>query len=528
MNDAELLLFGLLVVAGLTALARLISVPYPIVLVIGGAIAGFIPGLAEVRLGPDLVLLIFLPPLLYKTAVFSNFDHFRANVRSLTLTTVGLVLATMAGVAWVAHSLADLPWPVAFALGAIVSPTDPVAATSVMRRLDVPRRLLNSVEGEGLFNDATALVSYRVAVAAVVAGSFSLAHAGIDFIVSSLGGVAVGLVVAFVIGHARRRVEDTHLSLTLSLLTPYAAYLPAERLGFSGVLATVAAGIFLGVRAPRVFSTSEIRLQGAYLWEFIDFLANAFLFVLVGLQLRAVVGNLSGYSMGELAGYALAVSAAVTGIRLAWLFTTPYVIRALDRRPSQRARRVSAAERFVIGWSGMRGAVSLAVALALPLATESGGGFPHRDLVVFLTFAVIFCTLVLQGLTLPAVIRLVGVTGDERDSEEETRARLVAAQAALDRLDTLAEDDLSEHDGTVRRMRSFYEFRRARFAARAGCIDDDRGFEEHSAAHEQIIHQVLIAQRQALLDLRRRGQLSNEVGTRLLRELDLEEQRLEF
>jgi Na+/H+ antiporter len=388
MGEAELLIAGLLVaVAGLSALARRLSVPYPIVLVVGGALLGFVPGLPEVRLDPEVVLLVFLPPLLYGEAIFANFGDFRANLRALTLSAVGLVLATMCAVAWAAHALIPgLPWVAAFVLGAIVSPTDPLAAATIMRRLDAPRRLLSAIEGEGLFNDATALVAYRVAVAAVVVGSFSLAEAGLRFVLGAAG-VAIGIAVGWIVAEIRKRTTDAQVSITISLLTGYAAFVPADAIGASGILATVTAGIYMGIRGPRILP-ARARLQGYFVWDIIDFIINAILFVLIGLQLRAVVDGLSGQSPSTLGAYALAVTGVVVGTRLVWFFTVPYLVRAIDRRPAQRARRVGARWRLVMAWSGMRGAVSLAVALALPLATDAGGGFPKRDLIVFLTFAV--------------------------------------------------------------------------------------------------------------------------------------------
>ena len=527
MGQAELLIAGLLAaVAGLSALARYLSVPYPIVLVLGGALLGFVPGLPEVRLDPELVLLVFLPPLLYSEAVFANFGDYRANLRALTLSAVGLVLATMCAVAWGAHALIpDLPWAAAFVLGAIVSPTDPLAAATIMRRLDAPRRLVSAIEGEGLFNDATALVAYRVAVAAVVAGSFSLADAGLQFVLGAAGGVAIGIVVGWIVAEIRKRTTDAQLSITISLLSGYAAFVPAYAIGASGVLATVTAGIYMGIRVPQILP-ARIRLQGYFVWDILDFIINAILFVLIGLQLRAVVDGISGQSASTLGGYALAVTGAVVGIRLVWLFIVPYLIRAIDRRPVQRARRVGARERLVIAWSGMRGAVSLAVALALPLTTAAGGGFPKRDLIVFLTFAVIFFTLVVQGLSLPALIRRLGVSDGGADADEEVRARLVATKAVLEELDALEGEEWTR-DETVERMRALYEYRKRRLAARAGKIEDD-GYEDRSLAYQQMIQLVLGAQREALLRMRSEGELSNEVMNRILRELDLEESRLEI
>src|SRR5256714_3027667 len=280
MGQAELLIAGLLVaVAGLSALARRLSVPYPIVLVVGGALFGFVPGLPVVKLDPQVVLVVFLPPLLYGASIFANFGDLRANLRPLTLSAVGLVLATMCAVAWAAHALIPgLPWEAAFVLGAIVSPTDPLAAATIMRRLDVPRRLVSVLEGEGLFNDATALVAYRVAVAAVVAGSFSLSHATLKFVVDAAGGVAIGLAVGWIVAELRKRTTDAQVSVTISLLTGYAAFVPADAIGASGILATVTAGIYMGIPGPRVLP-APARLHGFFVWGICAFFITARLFV---------------------------------------------------------------------------------------------------------------------------------------------------------------------------------------------------------------------------------------------------------
>jgi monovalent cation/hydrogen antiporter len=527
MGQAELLIAGLLVaVAGLSALARRLSIPYPIVLVIGGALFGFVPGLPEVNLDPDVVLVVFLPPLLYSTAFFANLGDLRRDLRAISITSIGLVLVTMCAVAVVAHEvIPGMSWEVAFVLGAIVSPTDPLAGAMIMRRLDVPRRQVSIVEGEGLFNDATALVAFRVAVAAVVGGSFSLADAGLDFVLAAAGGVVIGLAIGFLVAEIRKRTEDAQVSITISLLTGYAAFIPANAIGASGVLAAVTAGIYMGVRGPSIIPP-RTRLQGVFVWDIIDFLINAVLFVLVGLELRAVVDSLGGYSVGDLAGYALAVSGVVVGARIVWAMTVPYVIRALDRRASQRARRTTIRQRMIVAWSGMRGAVSLAAALAIPLTTDAGAPFPNRDLIIFLTFSVIFFTLVVQGLSLPALIRAVRVTSDGTEETEEIRARLVATKAALARLDDLEGEEWTRDD-TIERMRALYQYRKRRFAARAGKIEDD-GYEERSLVYQQTVQVVLAAQREALIQARGDGHISNEVMNRVIRELDLEESRLEI
>jgi monovalent cation/hydrogen antiporter len=528
MHEAEILIAGLLVaVAGLSALARHLALPYPIVLVIGGAAFGFIPGMPDIRLDPDVVLVVFLPPLLYGAAFFSDLGDIRANLRSNTLAAVGLVLVTMVAVAVVAHAvIPGMPWGAAFVLGAIVSPTDPLAGATIMRRLGVPRRPVSAVEAEGLFNDATALVAYRVAVVAVVDGSFSLGDAVLRFFISVIGGIAIGLAVGWIVAFIRERVQDAQVSITISLLSGYAAFIPADKLGVSGVLAAVTTGIYMGIRGPSIIP-ARTRLQGVYVWEILDFLLNAALFVLVGLQLRTVVDDITGRPAGDVVGYALAISGVVIGARLVWLNTMPYVIRALDRRPAQRLRRVGWRMRAIIAWSGMRGAVSLAAALALPLETDAGTPFPDRDLIIFLTFAVIFATLVVQGLSLPALIRSLRITSDGAVDQEELRARLEATKAALEQLDALEREDWTRED-TVDRMRRLYQYRQRRFKAQAGKIDDDVGYEDRALAYQQMVQSVLAAQRARLVALRNEGVISNEVMNRVVREFDLEESRLEI
>jgi len=522
LDDVEIIIIALLVsVTVLSAAARAIDVPYPIVLVIGGVLLGLIPGLPDAQLNPDLVLVVFLPPLLYLGAFFANLRDLRADLRPITLLSVGLVIATVLVVAVAAHEfIDDLSWPVCFVLGAIVGPTDPLAATSIMRRLGVPRRIVSVVEGESLVNDATALVAYKIALAAVGGAAFSLLDAGWDFLWKAAGGIAIGLAVGVVVAEVRKRLDDPLTENTIGLFTAYAAYLPAEHLDVSAVLAAVTVGCYVGWRAPEIAGAAT-RLQGFGMWELLQFLLNALLFVLIGLQLPTIVDALDAYPASTLIGYGALVSAAVILTRIAWQFTVVYVLRTIDRRESVRVRRSTWQSRFVIGWAGMRGAVSLAAALAL----ESD--FPQRDLIVFLTFAVIFTTLVLQGLTLPWVISVLGVHDDGSEEREELTGRLMAAKAALARIDELEGEEWTRDD-TIERMRGMYRYRKRRFAARAGLADDDEGIEDRSAAYQTLVREVLEAQRREIVRLRNSGDISNDVMHRLERELDLEDSRLEI
>jgi monovalent cation/hydrogen antiporter len=526
-GDLQIFIAALFVsAAGLNALANWLKVPYPIPLVLGGLVLGLAPGIPSIQLNPDLVLLLFLPPLLYAAAFFADLRSLQTDLRAISLIAIGLVLLTAGVVGVIGHEVIHLPWATSFALGAIVSPTDPVAASAIMRRVGAPRRVVNLVEGESLVNDATALVAYKVAVAAAVGGSVSAGHTVLEFVGAVTGGIAIGLAVGYVVAEIRRRIDDPTTSVTISLFTAYGAFIPADQVGVSGVLAVVACGVYLGWRAPEIASP-ESRMEGFALWSILTFLLNATLFILVGLQLPVVVDGLTGVPAGKVIGYAAIVCAAVIGMRFVWGFTVPYVIRALDRRPSQRARRAGAAQRVVIAWAGMRGAVSLAAALALPLRTDAGAPLPGRNLILFITFALILVTVVGEGLTLPALIRRLGVIEDGSEEEaEEIRARLVAAGAALDRVDELESEDWTR-DATIERVRNLYRFRQRRFKVRAGKIEDEDGIEEGSLAYQRMMHEVYSAQRRALVGLRNRGEISAEVMRRVEHELDLEETRLE-
>ena len=524
MEHVELVVFGLLVaIAALAVLAGVLRVPYPITLVLGGTVIGFLPGVPSVELDPDIVLLIFLPPLLYGAAFFTSVRELRRNARAIATLAIPLVFVTMAAVAVAAHEVIGLGWAESFVLGAIVSPTDAVAPTEIMRRVGAPRRLLAIVEGENLTNDWTALVLYRFAVAAVVSGSFSLWKAGLEFIASGVGGLIVGLAAGMLIRQVRARIDDPPTEITISILSGYVGYLPAEELGLSGVVAAVATGLYMAWHTPQL-TTPVMRLQGVAVWEILTFLLNAVLFLLVGLQLPGILDDLSGRSTGELVLWGALVSTVVILVRLAWVFTLPYVARLIDRRASQRGGRLGAPERFVVGWAGMRGSVSLAAALAIPLETDAGAPFPGRGLIIFLAFAVILVTLVGQGLTLGPLIDRLGLDDDGEESHEDTLARRRVAEAALERLEELGEPDWISPE-SVGRARQLFDYRQRRF----GALEDGDGdnFEDRANAWRRLMYDLFDAQREALLDLRNNGAISDEIRRRVERDLDLEESRLE-
>jgi monovalent cation/hydrogen antiporter len=517
---AVLLAVGLL----LLAVSQFVRIPYPIVLVLGGAMIGFIPGAPTVQLNPDLVLVAVLPPLLYGGAFFTSLRELRANVKAIGFLAVGLVLVTMVAVAAVAHAaIPGLAWPQAFVLGAIVSPTDPTAASAIAERFGLPPKLVALIEGESLVNDGTALVAYRFAVAAVVTGSFSLVEASWRFVVSVVGGIAIGLAVGWLIRQLRRRLDNPPIEITIALLSCYFAYLPARALDVSGVLAAVTVGVYMGWHTPEL-TTAQTRLQGQAVWEIVFLLLNGLLFALVGLQLPNVLDSLSGRSTAELLGYAAIVSGVVIGARIAWLVGT-YVVARLSRRAREDDPAPSWQAKAVVAWSGMRGAVSLAAALALPLTIDSGAAFPDRNLIIFLTFGVIFATLVLQGLTLAPLIRVLDLEDDGLAEKEEAKARIRAAEAAIIRLDELVDEEWVRDD-TAERMRGLYAFRQERFRSRFD-PEGDGSTEDRSQAYQRLRRELLDAERQAVQELRREGLIGDDVMRRVVRDLDLEDQRLD-
>lgn len=525
-RELELVLLGVLVaVSLLLLLAYHASIPYPLLLVVGGAGIGFLPGVPDVTLEPELVLVLVLPPLLYAAAFFSSLRDLRDNLRAISLLAIGLVIATTAGVAIVAHAVIDgMSWQAAFVLGAVVSPTDPVAATAIASRIGAPRRFVTIIEGESLINDATALVAYKFAVAAVVTGSFSMAEAGGRFVLNVAAGIAIGLAVGWLVAQVRRAIDDPPTEIAVSLVTPFFAYLPAEALDVSAVLAVVTAGIFLGWRSPQLI-TPATRIQAFAVWEIVQFVLNAALFVLVGLQLPSVLDGISDLATGTIVLYAAVVCLAVIVVRFLWVFPATYLPRLLSARIRNSEPSPSWQYPAIVGWTGMRGAVSLAAALAIPETIDSGAPFPQRDLIIFLTYAVIMVTLLVQGLTLPGVLKALGVEEDGTMAQRESKARLLAARAAIDRIGELVGEEWVRED-TAQRLRQSYEFRIRRFSARFDDTDDG-AIDERSYAFQRLRREVLEAERAAIIQLRNQGRINDEIMHRIERDLDLEDTRLE-
>jgi CPA1 family monovalent cation:H+ antiporter len=518
MLTAELILALLIAVAALVTIARRLRIAYPIFLVIGGLVLGLVPGIPRVEIDPTVIFLIVLPPLLYIAAYFTPVRSLRANLGTISSLAVLLVITSAVAVAAVARVLIpDIAWPVALALGAIVAPPDAIAATAIASRLTVPRRIITILEGESLLNDATALTLYGIALAMAVSGAFSPATAVMAFAGAILGGAAIGVVVGGVIARIRARLEDTPVEITISLLTPYAAFLPADRLGASGVIATVAAGLYLGQRGSRIMG-ADARLTGRAVWDIVTFLLNGFVFVVMGLEvphlLRAVTSSLAI----RLVGIGLVVTLVLVAVRALFIFGTvlgPQLLRA-----RQDVRWLSACA-LVLSWAGMRGVVSLAAALALPTTLPGGA----REALVIVTLTVIIVTLLGQGLTLPVLIRRLRLGGDVETREEEVRARQRLVEAATWRLDQLY-PVWPGHRPLLDQLRETYRHRSEHVDRQRNPTSAD-GEDRELIEHREIRRTVIDSEREALMRLRAEGEISDEVLRNLERELDLEERRMD-
>ncbi|HWC61603.1 MAG TPA: Na+/H+ antiporter [Verrucomicrobiae bacterium] len=524
-GTVEIFVGMLLAVSALAWLARRLHIAYPILFVIGGLLLALIPGVPRVTLNPELVFLFFLPPLLFPAALFTSWRDFRENLRPISLLAVGLVLITTIAIAFLAHYFMNLPLAAGFVLGAIVSPPDAIAATAIAERLRVPRRIVTVLEGESLVNDATALVAYRFAIAAVVTGSFSLSHAGLKFLIVCFGGIALGLAVGWLAAWFHRRVQDAPIEITVSLLTPFAAYLPAERLGLSGVLAVVTAGLYLGWLLPEI-TDFQTRLDARPVWDTVEFILNGLVFILIGLQLPAVVLAAASDHLlkSQLIVYALIISLAVIVVRVAWVFPATYLPRFFSKRLRARDPYPSWKHVTIVAWTGMRGVVSLAAALALPLRRADGSPFPGRDLILFLSFVIILATLVVQGLSLPPLIRWLGVEDDDSLEQEEREARLAANKAALARLHEVAEKDPAKADA-LKRLRIEYEDRIRQLEVTEG-NRSNRHLRLFSAEYERLSREGLKQERATILQLRNKDVINDEVLRRIQQDIDLAEARL--
>jgi CPA1 family monovalent cation:H+ antiporter len=526
MNDIEVLIALVAVAAVLVRFADVVRIPYPIVLVLGGLAIGFVPGGPDIELEPEVIFLVFLPPLLQSAGFYSSPQELRAEQGPLIWLILGLSLATMGAVAVTAYMvIPQMSWPEAFVVGAILAPTDPVAAIATFERIGVSDRVSLLVESESMINDATALVAYRVALTGVVAGTYSLSEAGLDLVIGMAGGLAVGLVVAWGASQAMRRLNDPPLVILISVLMAYVSFAAAEEIEASGVIAVVTAGLYLGWRSHEVFD-ADLRLNSIAFWEVLVFALNAIVFILLGLQFPDVLETVGErFSAGEIIGYGVMVSAVVILIRLAWQFIPPLLARAFPRAAALDTGN-DWRERLLVGWCGMRGAVSMAAALALPFTLDSGETFGDRDLIIYLTVATILATLVLQGLTLPSLVRRLGLAEVRAWVPDEAIARLAAAQAALDRLDELEASSDVVPEAAVERLRETY---RARFARCVAALQGETGsapIEDPLNSYRRLRQELIGSERETLIRLRNEGRLKADVFRRIQRDLDLDEARI--
>jgi Na+/H+ antiporter len=539
MEGLELAVILLTAAAALRVLAGRLRVPHPVLLVLGGLALAAIPGLPRIGIAPDTLFLLFIPPLLYWTSLTTSLRDFRAQLWPIARYGTLVVLLTIVAIAGVAHALLpEIPWSAAFVLGAIVSPPDPVAAVAIMRTLGAPRRIVTLLEGEGLVNDATALVAYRIAVAAVVTGSFSPGRAALQFLVTGAGGVAVGLGIGWLIGQVRRRTPKFPIvENTISLLTPFLAYIPADWLHLSGVLSVVAVGLYLGRQGPRIVSAAT-RVQAESMWTMIQFLLESFIFMLVGLELRFVLRSLGSHTLAELVAYGAIVALGAIVVRLIYTFVAVLLLRLVRRRRGGPAAP-SWREAAFVGWTAMRGGDSLVIALALPLRIAAGRPFPARELIIFLTFAVIFGTLVLQGLTLKPLLRWLGLKDGGELDDEEAHARRIAAEVGLRRLEEAGRRD-GVDPAVLAELRRKYAGRVDRWSARdrdAHGVEDEehrglagrdgRGAEREASGYRRLRSAMIAAERKAIIRLRDEGVIGDEVLRRVQRDLDLETMLLE-
>ncbi len=525
-HSVELVFLSLLAfVAIFGAVARKLQRPYPIVLVVAGLLLSFLPRVPKITLNPDVIFLIVLPPLLYSAAWVTSWRDFRFNLVSISMLAVGLVAATVFGVARTARFVfPGFTWQLGFVLGAVVSTTDAIAATSIARRVGLPKRIVDILEGESLVNDATGLVALEVGLAMVVRAQTptvieALGH--LCFLV--LAGIAMGLIVGKVVEWFERYVDDGPIEIAVSILVPYVTYLAAEAVHASGVLAVVTCGLYLSRRSARFFSP-QVRLQAWAVWDALTFALNGLVFVLIGLQLPYVRAGIRSYSMLQLLMYGASLSAILIVLRLFWMFPGSHVAFWIRSRILHQNYTVPPPKYvFVIGWTGMRGVVALAAAMSLPERLADGSPFPQRNLIIFLTFSVILVTLVLQGLTLPSLVRFLGLAGAEGPNCEEREARRVVTRAALQHLQEARAKDGPELAPIYDDLKHHYEKRLARLE---GNSDEDSGIRDPYGRALDLNLEVLRIEREAALALRGEGRISDEVLRAIEHELDLHESEL--
>jgi monovalent cation/hydrogen antiporter len=510
------------IVSVLAVVAERVKFPFPILLVVAGLLIAMCPRLPEVKLDPELVFLIFLPPLLFSAAWNFPWENFRSNFLPIFALAVGLVFATIVCVAYAANWLIPgMTLAAGFVLGAIVSPPDAVAAIAVLKNLHIPKRLSAVLEGESLVNDASGLVAYQFAVAGVVTGSFSLMDAGADFVWMSVGGSLFGLLVGMGVAYLHRRLRDPSVAVTLTLLTPYISYLPAERFGFSGVLAVVATGLHIGHRSWEALGP-ESRIQRESIWRLLDYVLNGVIFILIGLQFPSIIREMR-IPISQMIFIGTAISLVVIAVRFLWVFPLVYLERHFFRRGG--TNHLSLGGLVVASWAGMRGVVSLATALALPLTISTGEAFPHRHIILFLTFCVIFVTLVLQGLTLPWLVRKMKVQETDSDFRSEGQARITILEELICEIDGLAaREETQEYRESLERWSMHYQERLRNLQGRLTLAPEMNLYAANK--DRDLLPKLMNQARRHLARMRRQGDISEDVRRRIEQDFDMEEQRI--
>lgn len=521
MEKVTIILVLLAVVTALAEVADRIKVPYPILLVLVGIGISLVPGLPVVTLDPDVVFLIFLPPVLYAAAWTTSWPDFKASRRSISLLAIGCVLFTTVIVAVVAHYIIPgFGWPESFVLGAIISPPDAVAASAATQGLGIPRRITTILEGESLVNDATGLIAYKYGIAAAASGTFIFWLAGVNFFYVAVVGIVIGLVLGQLFKWIHQITPDNAINdTTLTFIAPYTAYLLAENIHVSGVLAVVSCGLYLGWNSSSIFS-HQSRLNAVSVWQTVIFILNGLIFILIGLQLPVILKHIESHSILTILFYAVVVSFTTIVLRMIWVYPGAYLPRWLSKKIRQTEPFPDPRLVTVVAWSGMRGVVSLAAALALPLMV-AGKPFPNRDMILFLTFSVIFATLVIQGISLPYLIRWLGIKPTDEELQEEQEARLKIGMRVIEHIEENYAISLS--DEVLNQIKTKYEIRiqRIRKSEQTGKLSMDQVSDFHRVQHE-----IIQMERALLLQMRREGSISEESLRKIEHELDLEESRL--
>jgi Na+/H+ antiporter len=526
LKDSLLLVVSLLfLISMLAMLSDKLRISYPIFLVIAGLGISLIPGVPQIELNPNIVFVIFLPPLLYSAAWLTSWRDFWRLRRPIGLLAFGLVLCTALAVAWFSNWLIpDFPLALGFLLGGIISPPDAIAATSVLQNLRVPKQVVAILEGESLVNDASSLIVFRFALAAIFTGKFLLWKAGVDFFLVVIMGILIGLAIAHIVYAIHRWLPTTSsIDTAITLISPYLMYIGAEHFHYSGVLAVVSGGLFLSYRSHDILSYDS-RLQAVSVWNVIIFLLNGVVFILIGLQLPGVVRGLGEYSLRAAIGYGAAISVVTILVRLLWVIPGAYLPRILSKRIRKREVRPPWKSVFLIGWSGMRGVVSLASALAVPMTLSNGQSFPHRNMILCITFCVILSTLVLQGLTLPLLIRWLKIDVQENEEEERLVIRLRLANLIVEHMTA----HYAEESQTIEpfgRLKSRYE-RMAEITDKQLKKEEGEGPRpSFLPRYRGLLLELVIIQRQELSRMRHENLFSEETLRKKETELDLEEAR---